>query len=171
MTHRTDSAAETPKPHQPPTVQVWTDGACLRNPGGAGGWAAVLRSGTHRKEISGGVRSTSNNRMELRAVIEALNAIRVASKVELHTDSQVVLSALRRIASRGKELPANADLKRALRSAMARHKSVRGVWVQGHAGVDENERCDVLAAQAARLPKLPEDVIAPGPAEQISLLP
>ncbi len=148
-----------PSARKAPTVEVWTDGACLRNPGGAGGWAAVLCSGKHRKEISGGVRSTSNNRMELRAVIEALKAIKVSAKVSLHTDSQVVLSALRRITGKRKELPANADLKAALREAIGRHQSVRGVWVPGHAGQTENERCDRLADQAARKPGLPADAL------------
>ncbi len=138
-------------------VEIFTDGACLGNPG-PGGWAAVLKSGAHRREISGGASDTTNNRMELTAAIEGLRALRRPCRVLLHTDSRYVkqgitewlprwqMNGWRTAARRPVE---NRALWEALVAAAARH-DVHWKWVRGHAGVPENERADELARAAAR---------------------
>ena len=139
-----------------PSVQIFTDGACRGNPGPAG-WAALIRSGTREKEISGGEALTTNNRMELTAAIEALNALKRPCRVELHTDSNYVrdgitkwIHAWQRNGWRtaDKKPVKNADLWQQLLDAAARHQ-VRWHWVKGHSGHPENDRVDALACAEA----------------------
>ena len=134
------------------TVEIYTDGACKGNPG-AGGWGALLVSGEHEKELFGGEAQTTNNRMELMAVFQALNALKRPCNVILHTDSQYVQKGITEWLSgwkaRGwktasKAPVKNVDLWQALDDARARH-SVDWRWVKGHAGHDGNERADALA--------------------------
>jgi ribonuclease HI len=133
-------------------VEIFTDGACKGNPG-PGGWGALMVAGGHRKELFGGEPNTTNNRMELRAVIEALNALKRPCEVVLHTDSQYVQKGIsewihgwkaRGWKTSAKEPVKNADLWQALDAAQARH-AVEWRWVRGHAGHDGNERADALA--------------------------
>ncbi|HEY5049126.1 MAG TPA: ribonuclease HI [Rhizomicrobium sp.] len=139
----------------PPRVQIFTDGACSGNPG-PGGWAAILRSGHHEKEISGAEAATTNNRMELTAALKAFETLRKPSTVTIHTDSKYVMDGLmhwmKRWKANGwrttdKKSVKNADLWRALDDAAARH-DVEWKWVKGHAGHVENERADALACAA-----------------------
>ena len=133
-------------------VDIYTDGACSGNPG-PGGWGAILRSGTHEKEIWGGEPATTNNRMELLAVIRALNMLKRSVNVRVHTDSQYVQKGIsewihgwkaRGWKTAAKEPVKNADLWRALDEARDRHQ-VKWLWVRGHSGHVENERADELA--------------------------
>jgi len=133
-------------------VTIHTDGACSGNPG-PGGWGAILRFGAHERELCGGAAQTTNNRMELTAAIEALNALKRPCKVELHTDSTYVRDGItkwlynwKRNAWRtaDKKPVKNAELWQALDAARARHE-VTWHWVKGHAGHDDNERADELA--------------------------
>ncbi|OWW22325.1 ribonuclease HI [Noviherbaspirillum denitrificans] len=133
-------------------VEIFTDGACKGNPG-RGGWGALLIAGTHKKELYGGEPNTTNNRMELRAVIEALTALKRPCEVIVHTDSQYVQKGIsewihgwkaRGWKTAAKEPVKNADLWQALDAAQARHK-IEWRWVKGHAGHDGNERADALA--------------------------
>jgi ribonuclease HI len=141
-----------------PEVEIWTDGACKGNPG-PGGWGAWLKSGGHEKELFGGERATTNNRMELLAVIEALNALKRRSRVVLHTDSQYVQLGIsqwlpnwvRRNWRTADNKPVkNADLWQRLQQAAALH-DVQWRWVKGHAGVAGNERADQLANRGVEL--------------------
>lgn len=139
-------------------VEIYTDGACSGNPG-AGGWGAVLRFGGHEKELSGGARETTNNRMELTAVIASLKALKEPCAVTLTTDSKYVADAITkgwlagwqkknwRLAGGGPVK--NVDLWKELLKQLAIHQ-VRFQWVKGHAGHPENERCDALAVAAIR---------------------
>ena len=136
-------------------VDIFTDGACSGNPG-PGGWAAILRSGKHEREIFGGEAATTNNRMELLAVINALNALKAASEVTVHTDSRYVMDGatqwLKRWKANGwktseKKPVRNDDLWRALDTAMSAHK-VQWRWIRGHSDHVENERADALARAA-----------------------
>jgi len=136
-------------------VEIFTDGACSGNPG-PGGWAAILRSGDHEKEISGAEPATTNNRMELMAAIKALEALKTLSKVTIHTDSRYVMDGLTKWMTRwkangwrtaDKKPVKNEDLWRALDAAAARHQ-VEWIWVAGHSGHHENERADALARAA-----------------------
>ncbi|MGE4470935.1 MAG: ribonuclease HI [Desulfovibrio sp.] len=146
-------------------VTIYTDGSCLGNPG-PGGWAAVLLCADQRKELAGGFARTTNNRMELRAVIEALTALTRPCNVTLHTDSQYVRNALTKGWLQGwkkngwktaaKKPVKNQDLWRALMPLVEKHQ-VDFRWVRGHAGDPENERCDVLARTEAGRPDLPPD--------------
>jgi ribonuclease HI len=138
-----------------PKVDIFTDGACSGNPG-PGGWGAILRSGGHEKEISGGETHTTNNRMELMAAIEALNALKSPSTVIVHTDSRYLMDGLTRWLPRwkangwrtaDKKPVKNADLWRALEEAAGRHDVVWR-WVEGHSGHPENDRADALARAA-----------------------
>lgn len=148
------------------SVIIHTDGGCLGNPG-PGGWGAVLQFQGRRKEISGGYRLTTNNRMELMGAIAALEALQGGRRdVVLHTDSQYVVKAMEQGWARSwkrmgwikkdKKPALNPDLWERLLELSAKH-SVRFVWVRGHAGDVENERCDALANAAARLGDLPPD--------------
>ena len=137
-------------------VEIYTDGACKGNPV-PGGWGALMIAGDHRKEIFGGERNTTNNRMELKAVIEALGALKRPCEVVIHTDSQYVQKGisewihnwkLRGWKTAAKEPVKNADLWQALDAAQAQHK-VEWRWVKGHAGHDGNERADELANRGA----------------------
>jgi ribonuclease HI len=146
-------------------VVIYTDGACLGNPG-PGGYGAVLLYQNTRKEISGGFRLTTNNRMEIFAAIAGLQALKASCDVTLYSDSQYVVNAITKgWASRWKangwrrnkkEMAINADLWEQLLTLCAQHK-VNFVWVRGHAGNKENERCDELAVCAARQNGLPHD--------------
>lgn len=139
-------------------VVIHTDGSCRPNPG-AGGWAAVLRCGERRREISGAEAQTTNNRMELQAIIESLKALKRPSRVAVHTDSEYVRNAFvsKWLAgwkrggwmTRGRTPVKNRDLWQQLDALVSSHK-VRWIWVKGHSGDAENERCDVLAAEARR---------------------
>ncbi len=133
-------------------VEIYTDGACKGNPG-PGGWGAWLKAGGHEKEIFGGEANTTNNRMELRAVIEALNLLKRPCQVVLHTDSQYVQKGIsewihgwkkRGWKTASREPVKNVDLWQALDQAQARHQ-IEWRWVKGHAGHDGNERADALA--------------------------
>jgi ribonuclease HI len=133
-------------------VDIFTDGACSGNPG-PGGWGAILRAGEHEKEIWGGEPQTTNNRMELLAVIRALNTLKRPVEARVHTDSQYVQKGIsewihswkaRGWKTAAKEPVKNADLWKALDEAASRHK-VSWIWVRGHAGHVENERADALA--------------------------
>jgi len=133
-------------------VDIYTDGACKGNPG-VGGWGALLRMGGTEKELFGGEPATTNNRMELRAVIEGLSALTREAQVRVHTDSQYVQKGISEwIASwkrRGwrtadNKPVKNQDLWMQLDTVAARHR-VQWVWVRGHAGHEGNERADALA--------------------------
>lgn len=137
----------------PPLVEIYTDGACSGNPG-PGGWGAVLRYGDHLKELHGGeTGSTTNNRMELTAAIEALEALTRPAAVRIHTDSVYLRNGITAWLPRwqrngwqtiGKKPVKNADLWRRLDSAVAEHQ-VEWLWVKGHDGNPGNERADALA--------------------------
>ena len=133
-------------------ITIFTDGSCRGNPG-PGGWGAILIAGEKEREIWGGEAATTNNRMELTAAIEALNALKRPCRVELHTDSQYVKNGitewLRLWKARGwrtysKGAVKNEDLWRRLDEAAARHQ-IDWRWVKGHAGHPLNERADALA--------------------------
>lgn len=136
-------------------VEIYTDGACSGNPG-KGGWGAVLRYAGKEKELCGGEVETTNNRMELTAVIEALSALREPCAVTLTSDSKYVIDAItngwvyswKRNGWRRKDKkPAlNVDLWEKLLPLLETHQ-VTFVWVKGHAGHPENERCDQLAVE------------------------
>ena len=134
------------------TVLVFADGACKGNPG-PGGWGAILRIGTHEKEICGGERQTTNNRMELTAVIRALESLKRHCNVKVYTDSQYVQKGIsewlpqwkrRGWRTAGRKPVKNEDLWRELDGLAQKHK-VEWHWVRGHAGHVENERADALA--------------------------
>jgi ribonuclease HI len=138
-----------------PHIIIFTDGGCSPNPG-VGGWAAILISGAHRKELKGGELDSTNNRMELMAVISALEALKKPSDVDLHTDSQYVQRGISEYIARWKrngwrtasKTPVkNDDLWRRLDAASLRHR-MRWHWVKGHAGEELNERADRLVREA-----------------------
>ena len=133
-------------------IDIYTDGACKGNPG-AGGWGALLKSGAHYKELYGGEPHTTNNRMELLAVIRALEALKRPSRVRVHTDSQYVQKGIsvwihdwkrRGWRTVEKKPVKNTDLWRRLDELAATHR-IEWIWVKGHAGHPENERADALA--------------------------
>jgi ribonuclease HI len=140
-----------------PHVEVWTDGACSGNPG-PGGWGAVLVSGRHRKELSGGAAETTNNRMELTAAIAALEALKRPSRVDLHTDSQYLRGGITEWIkgwkkngwrTRDRHPVRNVDLWQKL-DALAEKHELRWHWLKGHAGNEANERADQLAREGMR---------------------
>jgi len=137
-------------------VEVFTDGACKGNPG-PGGWGALLRMGGHEKELSGSEPATTNNRMEMTAVIRALEALKQPCHVTLHTDSRYVIDGMTKWIhgwqkngwiNASKKPVLNADLWQNLIAAARRHR-IDWVWVRGHDGHPENERVDRLASDAA----------------------
>jgi len=137
------------------TVDIYTDGACRGNPG-PGGWAAVLSAGAREKEISGAQRQTTNNRMELQAVIAALQALKRPAQVRLYTDSQYVRRGItewlpqwkgRGWKTADRKPVKNQDLWQLLDAAAAGHR-IEWHWVPAHAGIPGNERCDALANAA-----------------------
>lgn len=136
----------------PASIEIWTDGACRGNPG-PGGWGALLRYGQHEKELFGGESLTTNNRMELMAVIEALASLKRRCTVVLHTDSQYVQLGItewipnwirRGWRTADRKPVKNADLWQRLNELAGRH-DIDWRWVRGHAGIDGNERADALA--------------------------
>lgn len=141
-----------------PNVEIYVDGACSGNPG-AGGWASVLLYEQHKKEVYGNARETTNNRMELTAVIEALKALKRPCNVTLYSDSKYVIDSINKdwvykweannwIKSDRK--PAlNTDLWKELLALLELHR-VKFVWVKGHNGNEYNERCDELAVKAIK---------------------
>ncbi|HEY8025874.1 MAG TPA: ribonuclease HI [Burkholderiaceae bacterium] len=137
-------------------VEIYADGACKGNPG-TGGWGALLVAGGHKKELFGGERNTTNNRMELRAVIEALKALTRPCQVVVYTDSQYVQKGIsewihgwkaRGWKTAAKEPVKNAELWQELDAAQGRHR-VEWRWVKGHAGHPGNEAADALANRGA----------------------
>ncbi|MBS7457658.1 ribonuclease HI [Coralloluteibacterium stylophorae] len=143
-------------------VEIYTDGACLGNPG-PGGWGVLLRAGGHERELGGGEAQTTNNRMELMAAIVALETLKRPCRVELHTDSRYVqqgysewLPGWRRRGwkTASGEAVKNQDLWQRLDAAAARH-SVTWHWVRGHSGHAENERVDAIACAHARAQRAP----------------
>ena len=137
-------------------VEVFTDGACLGNPG-PGGWGVLMRAGTHERELSGGEPLTTNNRMELMAAIAGLEALKRSCEVDLTTDSQYVKRGVEEWIARwrangwrtsDRKPVKNQDLWERLSAAIGSHR-VHWHWVRGHAGHAENERVDALARAAA----------------------
>ncbi|MDE2598116.1 MAG: ribonuclease HI [Rhodocyclaceae bacterium] len=133
-------------------IELYTDGACSGNPG-PGGWGVILRMGPHEKELFGGEAATTNNRMELTAVIEGLRALKRPVQAEIYTDSQYVMKGMnewikgwkaRGWKTAGREPVKNVDLWQALDAECARHQ-LKWHWVRGHNGHIENERADALA--------------------------
>ncbi len=138
-------------------VTIFTDGACSGNPG-PGGWGAILKFGEHEKELCGGEKNTTNNRMELTAAIEALNALTRSCEIDLYTDSVYVRDGISKWLfnwkrnnwkTAAKKPVKNAELWQALDAAQRRHK-VDWHWVKGHAGHPENERADELARRGMK---------------------
>ncbi len=148
-------------------VSIFTDGAAVPNPG-AGGYGVVLRFGEHVKELSGGFRCTTNNRMELMGVIVGLEALKERCNVTLHSDSQYIVNSITSGAvfrwqrnhwtlnPGGTKQPKNIDLWERLLAAYEKH-DVEMVWVKGHTGIADNERCDALAMAACMRSDLPLD--------------
>jgi ribonuclease HI len=140
-----------------PEVEIYTDGGCINNPG-PGGFGVILLYGNHRKELSGGFRNTTNNRMEILAAIKGLEALKERCRVTIYSDSQYVVNAIekgwaQRWKSNGwrrnrKEKAVNPDLWEQLLRQCDRHE-VRFRWIRGHVGTSENERADHLAKKAA----------------------
>ena len=137
-------------------VSIYTDGACRGNPG-KGGWGAILVYGKHEKELSGGERETTNNRMELTAAIEGLSALKEPCEVTLYSDSKYLIDAFTQGWvegwrahgwKRGKDELKNPDLWEKI-YALCEWHTVTFVWVKGHNGHDYNERCDALATSYA----------------------
>ena len=139
-----------------PLVEIYTDGACRGNPG-PGGWAALLRMGDKEREVAGGERLTTNNRMELTAAIRGLEALKRPCRVALHTDSQYVRDGITKWIhgwqrngwrTSDKKPVKNAELWQELLGAVAPHR-VEWHWVKGHSGHPENDRVDALACAEA----------------------
>ena len=139
-------------------VEIWTDGACKGNPG-LGGWGALLRHGGREKAICGGEANTTNNRMELMAVIEALKALKRPCQVRVHTDSQYVQKGMnewlpgwkaRGWRTADKKPVKNADLWQELEQQAAKHE-LTWLWVRGHAGDPGNVRADQLANEGVEI--------------------
>ncbi|MDR3235679.1 MAG: ribonuclease HI [Prevotellaceae bacterium] len=143
-------------------VTIYTDGAASGNPG-RGGYGTILMSGVHRKELSGGYAYTTNNRMELMAVIAGLEALTQAQcNVTVYSDSSYVVDAVEKKwvfewEKKKFQKWKNADLWQRFLKSYRQH-TVKFVWVKGHAGNPFNERCDKLAVAASAAPNLPDDV-------------
>lgn len=144
-------------------IQIYTDGASRGNPG-PGGYGVVLKAGAHYKELSGGFRKTTNNRMELLAVIKGLEALKnLNQQVTIYSDSKYVVDAVEKRwvwgwVQKGFKDKKNPDLWLRFLELYKLHQ-VKFVWIRGHAGHVENERCDVLAVAAALQEKLPPDSV------------
>ena len=146
-------------------VVIYTDGACTGNPG-AGGYGAVIIENDRRQEISGGYQLTTNNRMEMMAAIAALKSLKQECAVTLHSDSKYIVDAVskgwaKKWQANGwkrnkKDKAKNPDLWQEMLDLCQQHQ-VEFVWVRGHAGIPENERCDRLAVAAAKGINLPAD--------------
>jgi ribonuclease HI len=149
-------------------VVIYTDGACIGNPG-RGGYAAILIYGKHRKEITGGFRHTTNNRMEIIAVIEGLKSLKdnPRLRVNIFTDSRLLYDSINKgwvfkwkankWKRNKKDKAINIDLWEKLLSEMSKH-DVNFNWIPGHSGITENERCDELCNDAANAENLPPDI-------------
>ncbi|MBT8764208.1 ribonuclease HI [Desulfohalobiaceae bacterium Ax17] len=143
---------------QPYKVTIYTDGSSLGNPG-PGGWAAILKYKDKRKELSQGFKLTTNNRMELLAIIKALEALKFPCQVDLYTDSKYVSNAITQNwikkwqkngwKTSGKKKVKNLDLWQKLLPLLNKHQ-VNFHWIKSHNGDEENEKCDLLAKQAAQ---------------------
>ncbi len=139
-------------------VDIYTDGACSGNPG-PGGWGAILRYGKYEREMSGGEAKTTNNRMELLAIISALEALNEPCKAHIHSDSKYVIDSItqgwaKRWQANGwmrnkKERALNVDLWGRLLDLLEKH-SVEFDWIKGHSGHPENERCDQMAVEESK---------------------
>lgn len=139
-------------------IEIFTDGACSGNPG-AGGWGVILRYGETEKELSGGDAQTTNNRMELTAVIEALKALKRECEITLYTDSRYVMDGVNEWlpnwkkngwrTTNKKSAVKNLELWQELDSLLPKHQ-IKWIWVKGHNGHPENERVDKLARDAAK---------------------
>ncbi len=147
-------------------ITIYTDGACIGNPG-PGGYGAVLLYNDHRKELSGGYRKTTNNRMEIMAAIVALRALKTPCTVTLYSDSQYLVNAMMKgwakkwrafgwMRNKDKDPAVNPDLWAEMLELCEKHE-VEFKWVRGHSGNMENERCDFLSVQAAKVDGLPAD--------------
>lgn len=167
--HLIDLSSHARPRHSPQLMKrviIHTDGGCKGNPG-PGGFGVVLTSGQHRKELAAGYRLTTNNRMELRAAIAALEMLSEPCEVELHSDSKYLIDAIsknwiggwqkRGWQTADKKAVKNQDLWLRLLAAIRTHK-IDWRWVKGHAGHAENERCDELANQAVKGNSLLEDI-------------
>jgi len=137
------------------TVVIYTDGACSGNPG-PGGWGSILMYNGHRRELSGGESETTNNRMEMMAVIQALETLKRPCRIVIHTDSTYVMKGMtewleqwkrRNWRTAAKQPVKNVELWQRLEKAIERHQ-VDWRWVKGHSGIPENERADELARDA-----------------------
>lgn len=141
-----------------PEIEIFTDGACSGNPG-AGGWGVILRYGKTEKELSGGETLTTNNRMELTAVIEALKALKKPCQITLYTDSRYVMDGVTKWlpnwklnnwkTTNKKSAVKNLELWQELDQLLSHHQ-IKWVWVKGHNGHPENERVDKLARDQAK---------------------
>ena len=139
-------------------VTIYTDGACSGNPG-PGGWGAILMYGAHKRELSGGDASTTNNRMELTAFLEALRQLKEPCEIDLYSDSQYVINGLEKGWAKGwrargwkkadKSPALNPDLWAPLLAESEKHK-ITYHWLKGHAGHPENERCDRMAVEQSK---------------------
>ncbi len=137
-------------------LKIWTDGSCLGNPG-PGGWAFIATNGKEIAERSGGESNTTNNRMELTAVIKALSAAKKHDELEIHTDSQYVKNGMEKWVRQWKNNNWKNAEKKPVKNKelwqqldeLAQTKKIKWVWVKGHAGQEMNERCDELARTAA----------------------
>ena len=140
------------------TVDIYSDGACSGNPG-PGGWGAILRYGKYERQMSGGEKQTTNNRMEILAIISALKALNEPCKVFIHSDSKYVIDAVvlgwaKKWKANGwmrnkKDRALNVDLWEQLLELLDKHE-VEFEWIKGHSGHPENEKCDQLAVQESR---------------------
>lgn len=147
-------------------VTLYTDGACSGNPG-PGGYGAILEYGKHSRELSAGFRNTTNNRMEMMAVIAGLSALKEPCEVTVVSDSRYVVDAIEKGWARKwqanrwmrnkEEKALNVDLWRRLLKLLEKHR-VTFTWIRGHNDQPQNERCDRLAVAAAAQPNLPEDI-------------
>lgn len=143
-------------------ITIYTDGAARGNPG-PGGYGVVLMSGPHRKELSGGFALTTNNRMELLAVIVGLETLKKAnSEVTIYSDSKYVVDAVEKKwvfgwQQKGFKNKKNPDLWKRFLKIYPKHQ-VKFIWIKGHANIKENERCDQLAVAASHKKNLPDDV-------------